>query len=110
MTRRLFSPRSRLAPPPSRWKEPPKRADAHYGTPEHRAWAKAVKERAGYRCELCGNSEGIMYADHIIERKDALDMGKPELLLDVSNGQCLDASCHGIKSAAERRKRAFATE
>ncbi len=107
MTRRLFSPRSRLAPPPSRWKEPPKRADAHYNTPEHKAWAKEAKDRAGWRCEECGTESRQLYADHIIEVKDAREAERIELLLDPSNARVLCASCHGRKSAIERRKRAF---
>lgn len=101
MKRRLYSPPSRLASPPSRWKEPPKRKADHYGTPEHRAWERAVKERAGFRCEQCGNDQGRMYADHIQEIRDA-----PHLALDLSNGQCLCSSCHGRKTASEARRRA----
>lgn len=49
-------PRLRALPPrlgkaPSRWPSQPKRTDPELGTAAHKGWARAVKERAGYRCE-----------------------------------------------------------
>ena len=48
--------------------------DEHYGTAEHRAWALAVKQRAGWRCERvngerCSNRHptSVIYADHVLE-------------------------------------------
>ncbi len=80
---------------------PPKQRADIYGTPEHVAWSKHVRARAGYRCEVCGTSEGRMYADHIKEVKDG---GR---LLDLANGQCLCASHHQAKTMIERAKRAL---
>ena len=80
---------------------PPKQRAPIYGTPEHVAWSKHVRARAGYRCEVCGTSEGRMYADHIKEVKDG---GR---LLDLANGQCLCASHHQTKTMIERAKRAL---
>ena len=49
-------------------------------------WAKAVKKRVNYRCELCGE-EGI-HAHHIFTR---FHSGTRWMLL---NGVCLCAKCH----------------
>lgn len=77
-----------------------KEAAAVYGTPEYRAWAVAVKQRARWRCEKCGSRHGRLYADHIVEIQDG---GAP---FDVSNGQALCAPHHAEKTAQERAKRA----
>lgn len=74
-------------------------ADAIYNSPEHKAWALAVKERARWACEDCG-SRGRLYADHIVELQDG---GLP---FDVNNGAARCASCHQLKTARERAKRA----
>ncbi|HUO55084.1 MAG TPA: HNH endonuclease signature motif containing protein [Rhodoblastus sp.] len=80
-------------------KVPPKTADAIYGTPEHRAWSAGVIARARGVCQMCGRSNGRMFADHIREVKDG------GALLDPANGQCLCGSCHSRKTAAERARR-----
>jgi 5-methylcytosine-specific restriction protein A len=82
-------------------KPPPKEADPHYLTPEHRAWRAAVIKRAGGRCEWpgCGRAESRMFADHIKELKDG---GAP---LDLANGQCLCGSHHTTKTARAREAR-----
>lgn len=49
-------------------------------------FSRAVKKKAGYRCELCGN-DGI-HAHHIFTR---FHIGTRWMLL---NGICLCASCH----------------
>lgn len=77
-----------------------KEAAAVYGTPEYRAWALAVKERAGWKCEVCGTRQGRLYADHIVEIEDG---GAP---FDDRNGQCLCHAHHQQKTARERAKRA----
>jgi 5-methylcytosine-specific restriction endonuclease McrA len=77
----------------------PKRADAHYLTPEHMAWSNAVIRRAGYACQQCGREDGRLFADHIREIKDG------GLLYDLSNGQALCGSCHTIKSLKSRAQR-----
>lgn len=90
----------RLGAAPSRWPKQAKTPDAHYQTPEHRQWANAVKERAGWRCEDCGSAGVKLYADHVQELKDA-----PHLALELSNGRSRCAACHGRKTADERARR-----
>lgn len=103
--------RLRAAPPrlraaPSRFPAQPKERADHYGTPAHEAWARAVKERAGWKCEGADHEPGQprqgvkLYADHVQEITDA-----PHLALDPTNGQALCASCHGRKTAQARRQR-----
>lgn len=85
----------------------PKIADEHYRTPEHKAWAKEVIRRAGYRCQnpACATprqGQGRrLFADHRVELKDG---GAP---LDPNNGQALCATCHGNKTASAARLRAM---
>lgn len=83
-----------------------KATDAFYSTNLHREWRRQVKNRARGRCEwvlaggqVCGAREMKMYADHIVERKD----GGAEH--DLSNGQCLCASHHTLKTALEKKTR-----
>ncbi len=78
---------------------PPKTADAAYVDPRHATWASAVKKRAGYRCEKCGVTGKRMYADHIKELRDGGER------FSLSNGRCLCASCHQVKTIIERAKR-----
>lgn len=87
-------------------KPPPKTADPHYLTPEHRAWRDKVIERAGNCCQgtrpdgrPCRRTGVRLFADHIVERKDG---GDP---FDLANGQALCGSCHGVKTSSERAKR-----
>ncbi len=85
----------------------PKTADRELLTGEHKAWRAAVLSRAGHRCEWvehgvrCSRAAPAhrLFADHIIERKD----GGPAF--DVSNGQCLCSSHHGLKTFRERARR-----
>jgi len=81
---------------------PPKEADPHYLSPEHRAWREAVVKRAGGRCQWpgCGRAERRMFADHIKELRDG---GAP---LDLANGQCLCGGHHTLKTARARAARA----
>lgn len=84
-----------------------KQRGEHYGSPAHKAWAAAVIGRAGGRCEWtdggvrCSKSRPLyrMYADHIVELNDGGEEFEP------SNGQCLCAEHHGLKTAQERVKR-----
>ena len=77
-----------------------KKREAYYSSPEHIAWAKAVKQLAGYQCQKCGSKGPSLYADHIKEIKDGGTW-------TIANGQCLCASCHTTKTMLERAKRAF---
>jgi hypothetical protein len=86
----------------------PKRADPHYQTAKHEAWAEQVKRNAGYRCEWveggvrCSKAapRHRMFADHKVERQDG---GDP---FDPANGQCLCGSHHTRKTAMARAVRA----
>jgi hypothetical protein len=78
----------------------PKEAAEVYGTPEHTAWATAVKKRDGWRCRVCGDSSGRLYADHVVEIYDGGSA------TDIRNGQTLCAKHHAEKTARERARRA----
>lgn len=99
---RILGPR--LSSAPSRVRPMPKVADAHYLTPEHKAWAAEVFKRAGGRCQAPGclkaAPEHRMFADHIVERKDG------GAALALSNGQLLCGSHHSEKTAKARAARA----
>lgn len=81
----------------------PKVADAHYQTPEHKAWAREVIARAGGRCQWPGCTKAIpndrVVADHITEIKDG------GATLDPANGQCLCVQHNTLKAALARRSR-----
>ena len=79
-----------------------------YQTPEHKAWRRAVLDRAGWRCqailisgERCKNAAPghRLYADHIVEIEDG---GSPT---DLDNGQCLCHAHHGAKTALMKSER-----
>lgn len=80
-----------------------------YQTPEHKAWRRAVLDRAGWRCQAVLLTSGErckkaapdhrLYADHVIEIEDG---GSPT---DLGNGQCLCYSHHGMKTALMRSER-----
>jgi len=53
-----------------------------------KVWKEKIKERAKYKCELCGRS-GLQLHAHHIERKQST-----YLLLSLDNGICLCAGCH----------------
>jgi 5-methylcytosine-specific restriction enzyme A len=80
-------------------KVPPKTADAHYLTPEHKAWRLAVLKRAAFKCQGPGPHNGPLHADHITEIRDG---GDP---LDPMNGQALCQACHNRKTAEAKRIR-----
>lgn len=87
-----------------RVKPPPKQAAPIYTTPEHRAWALKVKQRAGWKCQATGCTiahPARLFADHIVEIRDG---GHPT---DLRNGQCLCSSHHALKTNGERGKRAI---
>lgn len=91
----LHAPSMACAPVPF------KTALPFYLTPEHRAWRALVIARAGGRCQGsdCGHEGVRLFADHIVEIRDG------GVRLDPANGQALCGSCHGLKTAAERRRR-----
>ena len=80
-----------------------KQADAHYSSPEHKAWRKAAMVRAGWKCQAPGCTKRApkdrLYADHIVELRDG---GDP---LDPANSQVLCSSHHTSKTLDQRAKR-----
>jgi 5-methylcytosine-specific restriction enzyme A len=87
---------------------PPKQRDPVYNSPGFLAFRAMVLRRAGYRCEAIdqyghrcnkGRPEYTVYADHITELSDHGS------LTDPSNGQCLCASHHQVKTMAMRMRR-----
>lgn len=57
---------------------------------EYRGWAKAVKRRDGFKCQVCGESpSGQLVSHHLDNYKDF-----PELRANVSNGVCLCVKHH----------------
>ena len=90
----------RLRPIDTRTVKPPEKVvESFYSSAEWKATAAAVRKRDGYKCVKCGEREGRLYVDHIVERKDG------GLDYDQTNLQTVCSSCHGVKSAAERVKR-----
>lgn len=64
--------------------------ESNWGTPEYRAWRKAVMKRDNYTCQDCGdNRGGNLEADHIKPRYLF-----PELTFDIDNGRILCQDCH----------------
>lgn len=80
-------------------KEPPKRADGFYTSPEWRALMASIKRKRLDCCEQCGRSGTRLFGDHIQELKDG---GAP---LDENNVQLLCGSCHTAKTARARAAR-----
>lgn len=107
---RLTTLKPRIATLDTRTAKPlPKEVDSHYNTPEHKAWALAVKRRAGWRCEYvenghrceCSAARGDrIHADHIKNRRD-----HPELALDPRNGRAACTSHNTRSGLQDRAKR-----
>jgi len=73
-----------------------------YSSPEWKALLAEIIRERGRRCEGagCGREGCRLFGDHIIEIRD----GGPKL--EKRNVRLLCGSCHGLKTAAERRRRA----
>jgi 5-methylcytosine-specific restriction endonuclease McrA len=56
---------------------------------QYKAWRRAVFERDGFTCVLCGQHGGTLNADHIMPFAT-----HPELRFDVANGRTLCRPCH----------------
>ena len=56
---------------------------------EYRDWRKAVYERDGYTCQICGKRGGNLNAHHIKHFAQY-----PELRMDITNGITLCYDCH----------------
>lgn len=78
---------------------PPKTADPELLAPQWRALVADLKRERGDRCEDCGRTGTRIFGDHIVERQDG------GAVLDRANIRLRCGSCHGLKTAAERRKR-----
>ena len=96
---RLKALPSRLAAPAPKLRAGPKVAEGFYSSPQWRALVADLKRLRGPWCQDCG-AGGRLYGDHIVERKD----GGSDL--DPMNVRLRCARCHGIKTAAERARRA----
>jgi 5-methylcytosine-specific restriction endonuclease McrA len=71
-----------------------------YCDKQHRAWRLAVLTRDAWQCQSCGRvcpTRGA-HADHKLTVRE-----RPDLRYNVSNGQCLCASCHSRKTVLESR-------
>lgn len=80
-------------------KEPPKRADGFYTSPEWRALMKSIKSKRPNCCVVCGRTGTRLFGDHIQELKDG---GAP---LDENNVQLLCGKHHTEKTARARAAR-----
>lgn len=78
---------------------PEKVVESFYASAEWKEISRAIRERDRYKCVKCGNKDGRLYVDHIIERKD----GGADF--DHENLETLCAPCHGLKTTGERVKR-----
>lgn len=77
----------------------PKVADQFYSSDEWRKARSRALARAGYKCCVCGRSDGRLFVDHIVERQD----GGAEF--DQSNLQVLCGSHHTLKTNKVRADR-----
>ncbi len=88
---------------PPRVRPPVKYVDPFYRSPDWVAFAFAVKEMRGWRCEDCSKDcsqdKGDLIADHIKERKD----GGADFDLNNTRNRC--TACHNRKTAAARTAR-----
>ena len=100
---RLMRMPPRIGQPAPRLKAPVKTADPFYESAAWRAFALAIKDQRGWRCEACGKdgrkTPRLMITDHIIERKD----GGADF--DPLNTQVMCAGCHNAKTAKARAAR-----
>lgn len=56
---------------------------------KHQIWAQKIKERAGYRCELCKTSGVLLHSHHL----NSYDLFVEERY-DLNNGICLCSRDH----------------
>lgn len=77
--------------------------DEVYADPRHVEWSSNVLKRAGFKCEDCSATGVRLHADHIVEIEDG------GARFDPGNGRSRCSSCHGLKTARERAKRAAAS-
>jgi len=63
-------------------------------------WARAVKKRDNFTCQMCGTRGGRLHSDHILPFAT-----HPELRLDLDNGRTLCAPCHRARHKKEGKPR-----
>lgn len=90
----------RVAGAPRRVAPAAKVALPFYQSVEWKALMAQLLRERGKRCEDCGREGCRVYGDHIVEIKDG------GAKLDKRNVRLRCGSCHGRKTAAERRRRA----
>jgi len=56
--------------------------------PIMKLWSLCVRTRDGFKCQLCGTTQGVMHAHHFIGRR------KAQTKYLVENGICLCFVCH----------------
>ena len=56
------------------------------------AWSKAVRKKAGNKCEVCGIEHDKLNAHHIVGRRNL------RLRWELYNGVCLCPGCHTFKT------------
>ena len=72
-------------------------------SPEQKQWASDVKERDGFRCQICGVSGGNLHSHHIL----AFAL-YPEHRLDGDNGVTLHTGCHkGLENGLRAKNPAY---
>lgn len=63
-------------------------SNKHLGN-DYTIWRRHVFYRDNYTCQMCGQNNGYLHADHIKSWSDY-----PELRFDVNNGRTLCRACH----------------
>lgn len=67
---------------------------------ELKQWRVAVLARDGFECQRCGAKSVELHAHHILSFAD-----HPDFRFDVTNGETLCVSCHGIEHGKDFTKR-----
>lgn len=75
----------------------------NYNSTQILSWARAVKERDGSACTVCGSTRDL-HAHHV-KPKSLF----PSLALDVSNGVTLCVDCHANEHADDEKTRRIIT-
>lgn len=80
-------------------KEPLKRAEPFYLSPEWRGLVADIRAQRPACCQDCERRNTRLFADHVVELKDG------GAALDPRNVKLLCGSCHGRKTALARTER-----
>lgn len=80
-------------------RKPKKRKSLFYSTVKlDILWSKAIKAKAGFRCEYCGHA-GNLQAHHVVTRSNK------NLRWDILNGVCLCMEHHTLSSEFSAHKK-----